>query len=442
MPARNLGQRRRTLLFLGISLLLHLSFFLLVPEPAPEIRTVHRFQVRPWSAFDRLRPFMANRPDAPASHLERLGAPDFSAFPEIVDLLDMPYYAELPGVPLPRLVAPDPIELATRKPEFQIPAVVMPDLDKMALDAVRELADEYEQYARFYLPDADITDSDSKGRLQARKIVERAIQAMGGRDALLAVRELRARVWIQSSQHSVPGLGVVNVPPYVYPVADWHASGLDRFTSRPIQVKLSLDLDRPNADYALRNPPERWTYSALFGRRWSSTFRPAGRCSAYGRPRIAKLRETGESARWHFIDRFLGDGVVLDYVEAEKFGGESVETIRVDDRRYGLYFEAFFSRQTGLLLALREGLTPEEEMWYQRLPLKCRGQGDLPPVWTTVFHRYREVDGVLTPHLLERWKNDNTPIIAHINPAFNGDQPDESPPILWEGGRTFAPLVH
>jgi len=34
---------------------------------------------------------------------------------------------------------------------------------------------------------------------------------------------------------------------------------------------------------------------------------------------------------------FLGEGVVLDYINTEPFGGEPVETIRVDDRRYGLY---------------------------------------------------------------------------------------------------------
>ena len=192
------------LLFLGLSLLLHLLFVLLVPAPAPEVRAGHRFQVRPWPAFDRLRPFLADRPDAPGRRLERLGAPEFSTFPELADFLDRAYYPELPGVSIPRPTSPDPVDLATQKPAFQIPEVVMPDLDEMALDAVRDLADEYEQYARIYLADADATDADSEGRLKAREVVERAIQAMGGRDALLALRELRARVWIQSNQHIVP----------------------------------------------------------------------------------------------------------------------------------------------------------------------------------------------------------------------------------------------
>ena len=198
---------RRIFLFLCASCLLHILFFLFFPAPAPEVRVV-RFKVRSWPEFDHLRPFLAQRPDLPGGRMEQLGAPSFSEFPELAEFLDRLHYPKLPGVSIPRYSAADPIELATAKEEFEAPEVEMPDFDELALEAVQELAEGYEEYARFYLPDADGEDADSEGRLRARAIVERAIAAMGGIEALLAVRELRAKVWIQSNKHSSFGADV------------------------------------------------------------------------------------------------------------------------------------------------------------------------------------------------------------------------------------------
>lgn len=40
------------------------------------------------------------------------------------------------------------------------------------------------------------------------------------------------------------------------------------------------------------------------------------------------------------------------------------------------------------------------------------------------------IGGVLCPHVLERWKNDSTPMIVHLKAAHNGVEPDESAPPL------------
>lgn len=436
LPNSLSGRNVEIPLFLGISFFLHLLFILLVPAPTPEPPSARRIQVQPWAVIDHLRPFIPPRFDTPVPRLERLGAPDLSELPELARYLNLSHYPEIPGVPIPRLATPHPIDLATQKPRFHTPRVIMPDLARMAFEAARAHAGEYERYARLHLPDSDITDADSEGRDRARQIVERAIQAMGGRDALIAIRELRAKIWVQSDQHIMPDGSVVSVPAYTYPVAYWHANARGGFVSRPIQVRLSLDFAHPNSEYALWDPPRRGD----FGWRWWSTFDLSGPCSSYGRPRSGRLRREGEAARWHFLDRFLGRGVVLDYIKAEAFGDEPVETVRVDDHLYGFYSEAMFSRRTGLLVALREGLTPAEEKWYRQLPGVCRERD--PPVWTTVFHRYQEVGGVLCPHVLERWKNDGLHMVVQLEAAHNGAEPDGFAPALWDGRWTFAPLVH
>ena len=70
-------------------------------------------------------------------------------------------------------------------------------------------------------------------RDRALEVIERAIEAMGGRKRLLAIKEMSAMVWIEvnlkelrmpSWQNGVP-LSVISVNPYLYPVATWHYEG-------------------------------------------------------------------------------------------------------------------------------------------------------------------------------------------------------------------------
>jgi hypothetical protein len=168
-------------------------------------------------------------------------------------------------------------------------------------------------------------------------------------------------------------------------VARWHYKGLDTFVNERIRVEVSLDPGMPIEKYVFRNPAvTRNKYEWLFNYRWLVI------------QGIGPHRQQGEAARWHFIDRFLGEGIVLSYIGIEEFNFQQVEVIHVDDRRYGHYFEAFFNRHTGLLLATREGLTPAEQERYRRT------NGRRPPVTNTVYQDYRPVQGVLTSHRLKR----------------------------------------
>jgi hypothetical protein len=218
------------------------------------------------------------------------------------------------------------------------------------------------------------------------------------------------------------------VPTYTYPIEYWHYSGLDAFTRKPIKVEISLDLNTPNPTYALRNPPEKSIFPSLFNSRWYLF-------TVFGQGHKAQLRQKAEAAQWHFIDRFFGEGIKLHYLDAEYFSRQPVEVIRVEDWRYGRYYEAFFDRNSALLLAVRESFTPTEQEWYRKA--RRRGYPSKPPVWTTVFHRYQPINNVLPPHVLERWSGDSNPLIVHLNIAYNGALPDESEPTIWEGGRTL-----
>jgi len=103
---------------------------------------------------------------------------------------------------------------------FVMPALHAPDLDARGIEKLRQEEAEREQYARFHLLDADTTDEDSRRQSRAKRIIERATAAMGGRGALGRIGEMKARLWIEADEHC-SNAGVANVPPYAYPVALW-----------------------------------------------------------------------------------------------------------------------------------------------------------------------------------------------------------------------------
>ena len=421
----------RLLLFFLFSLLLHLLFILLVPGPPKQIQGVRRFRLQPLPFLEELKPFLASRPDLPGSRLDRLQAPSFTQF------ADLARFPEIPLKKLPRITLPlpppfDPLAATAKPTEFQTPEVVMPDLAELTLEGMRRVVEEYEQYLALHRFDADTTDIDSQSRRRARQIVERAIEAMGGREALLAIKETRTRVWLEATEHviRVPGASsiIITHPPYPYPIETWDCKNWD-CEQKPIAVEHSLDADRPNEEYTFRNPSRQLDrHTRLFTGRW-----------LFFDPPYRQLRQLGERARWHFIDRFLGEGIALDYVDSERFEGESVEVIRVNDRQYGHYFEAMFSRRTGLLLATKEGLIPEEQKSYRQ------DFQNPPPVWTTVYERYKPAQGVLTPHRLTRsgpqcpackggqmriMRNRTIEVTLRLQVAYNGRELDPSPPDL------------
>ena len=158
-------------------------------------------------------------------------------------------------------------------------------------------------------------------------------------------------------------------------------------------------------------------FETLFNDRWSQ----------YGSnlpPGLAAMRHRGEEVRWHFIDRFLGEGVALDYLGQERSrDGTCFEVVLVDDRKFGHYFEALFDCRTALLSVTRERLTPQEEQWFRQTNPRAN-----PPTWTTVYDRYQEVQGVLTPHHWERTEGWNT-ISVYLQWAYNGAEPSTAEPV-------------
>ena len=413
--------------FFALSLLLHLLLVYLSRPPAPSTQ-VRLFYQQRTTFFDPIQPFHAAKPYQPPTKMERIQAPEPTRSPEEAAVFTIPLAALLiPLPPLPDL--PDTI-LAPCKADFQAPATPMPDLADLADRALRQKIAERETYARMYFDDADTTDEESRRRRRAEAIVERAIGAMGGRQALLAMGELRARVWLEAWEHVIRRLDrtiVHNVDTYLYPIVTWQYRGFDFFHHKSIQVKPSFDPDQPNPTYLTRNPAiSQDRFRRLFEHRW--LFLSGG---------LQTLRQQGEVARWHFVERFLGHGVVLDYIGAEHFDRQMTEVIRVDDRRYGHFFEAFFSQRTGLLIGTREGLVSAERRRYGQ---KYQMQ---PPVWTTTYTKHRPVQGLVLPHRLTRSgpscphcqgascrSNGSVVLTIQLQIALNGREPDPAPPDL------------
>ena len=266
-------------------------------------------------------------------------------------------------------------------------------------------------------------------RDRALEVVERAIEAMGGRKRLLAIRAMSAMVWIEANLKELErpswqggvALTVISVTPYLYPVATWHYEGLgDRAvsTKEKYKVEVSFDPAVPNPSYVSKNPkPQRRIFEELFNDRWR---RYGGNLP----PGLAAMRHRGEEVRWHFIDRFMGEGVALDYLGQERSrDGACFDVLLIDDRKFGHYFEALFDCRTALLAKTREKLTPQEEQWFRQARPNAK-----PPTWITVYDRYQEVQGVLTPHRWKRAQGRNT-ISAYLQWAYNGAEPSTAEPV-------------
>ena len=283
------------------------------------------------------------------------------------------------------------------------------NIDSLLLARMAAEGDFREGYARFPL-------SIGADRDRALEVIERAIEAMGGRKRLLAIKEMSAMVWIEvnlkelrmpSWQNGVP-LSVISVNPYLYPVATWHYEGWGNHAvakKEKYKVEVSFDPAVPNPSYVSKDPERQpRIFETLFNDRWSQ----------YGSnlpPNLAAMRHRGEEVRWHFIDRFLGEGVALDYLGQERSrDGTCFDVLLVDDRKFGHYFEALFDCRTALLSVTRERLTPQEEQWFRQTNPRAN-----PPTWITVYERYQEVQGVLTPHRWERARRGGIPSLYICN---------------------------
>ena len=189
---------------------------------------------------------------------------------------------------------------------------------------------------------------------------------MGGVAALARITRLQKRVWVEAHEH-VTGRRTIPKKMFLYPVETWHASGLDSHDKRPVPIQVSFDPDRPNAEYQVYNPARTLEkYGRLIASVWHSwPLLP---------DETMELRRRGRKTRWHFLDRYLGEGVGLEYLGREQLqrdparkitGRARVDVVEVRDYEFGTYLQASFDVETGLLVATREGLNPAEEEWYQ-----------------------------------------------------------------------------
>ena len=424
------AETKRVAVCLFLSALLHLTVVLLtptIPEPQPSFQVVFRLPPRlETRAFDPTKPALHER------QMQRL----------VVEAVPL-QLAQEPAepVPLDDIAEQLPPEfrdaMAHLEKRIQIERSGDVNIDSLLLAFVAAEGNYREDYVRFPLAKMG-ADRD-----RALEVVERAIEAMGGRKRLLEIRAMSAMVWLESNVKDLEGplgrpscrggicLKAIAVTPYLYPVATWHYEGWgDRAvsTKEKYKVEASFDPAVSNPSYVSKNPAkwERRTFEAFFGDRW-------GRYRDTLPPGLAAMRHRGEEVRWHFIDRFMGEGVALDYLEQERHkDGTCHDVLLVDDRKFGHYFEALFDCQTALLAKTIEKLTPKEEQWFRQTNPNPRV---IPPTWITTYNRYQEVQGVLTPHCWERTLGSNgirgfSTSHIHLQWAYNGAELSTAEPNL------------
>ena len=260
------------------------------------------------------------------------------------------------------------------------------DIDSLLFAGEIKKYNEKEDYIRHPIK----LKSDKALRDKAREIVEKSIVAMGGRDALLKIKTVQTKVWIKAHEHVKrlrrPRI-VIDVDPYYYPVEIWENDKWIGSSSKPIKV--SLDIDETVESYHIRAPLESLgKYHTLF-------------------------RDQLSFKRWHYIDRFLGEGVIIEYIQDEKMNNIEVSTILVDDRKYGDYFLAHFDKKSNLLFSTTK---PTDSKAY--------------PMIKTFYRRYVAIENVLTPTKIERIlsRHVRMRISLFLQIAYNGSQSYEDVP--------------
>ena len=411
---RSSTETKRLAACLFLSALLHLVVVLLTPPLTPDPQPAFQVVFRPPPRALETRPFDPAKPALRERQMQRLVIK--SALPQLAqESTESAPLGEI-AEQLPPEARDDMAHLAKR---MRIEWSDYVKIDSLLL--ARRAAEDREGYVRFHLPNT------GAGRDRALEVIERAIEAMGGMKRLVAIRAMSAMVWIESDSKEIERGGVVltviPVTPYLYPVATWHwyYEGWGEravFKKERYKAEVSFDPAVPNPSYVSKNPKRaRRIFEALFDDRW-------GRYKGNLPPDLATMRHRGEEVRWHFVDRFMSEDVALDYLGQERSrDGTCFEVVLVDDRKYGHYFEALFDCRTALLAKTIEKLTPQEEQWFRQANPKVN-----PPTWITVYDRYQEVQGVLTPH---RWKRaqGRDAISVYLQWAYNGEEPSIAEPV-------------
>jgi len=269
------------------------------------------------------------------------------------------------------------------------PGDTLLSLDQLQLEMVRMRAEELEQYARLWVPDADTTDQESRDRQLARQIVQAAIEAMGGMEALAEVQDMQYQGRFHKS----------------YGTWSRYAQYL------PAGVTLIYDGHRGLID--------------LFGK--AHPLKGEG------------LREVQRRAeRWDFLSRYLGDGVSLTYVGTRQNvrQSETHHVVLVEDMKFGgRRFRALFDSDTKLLV------TEEFTLRHPQYLVHRRDYGPIKRahIWRQlIHHRLTEADG--TP--VYRFARSTYPVSYRVidDGIFAVSQPDtardrldafESDATLW-----------
>ena len=133
-------------------------------------------------------------------------------------------------------------------------------------------------------------------------------------------------------------------------------------------------------------------------------------------------------ATWHWYYEGWGERAVF---KKERYKAEisfdpavpNPSYVSKNPKRARRIFEALFDCRTALLAKTREKLTPQEEQWFRQANPRVN-----PPAWVTVYDRYQEVQGVLTPH---RWKRSlgRNAISVYLQWAYNGAEPSTAEPV-------------
>ena len=381
-------RNRRVLLCLLASLALHMLFL---------------WAYQRWAAEPVLRALRPERFElAPALEPERFEPAPRVTVPEVV--MEQLRLAELMEAPLPELTEGLPsFDLESLAPEIALeadsrlgPAILPGDTvsyDSALTDLYRRKLVELHGRRIQVLPLADTTSEAGQRRSRARRIIDRAIEAMGGLERLRAVRDKRIRVetWDREILAWVPA-GVrlyLGGQRYRLDPGPGEALGFDGRQSWHLR-------------YGLLMPPRDQRYDA---------------------------------ERWDFLSRFRGDGVIVEYVGRRTMQYRTLEAVRVIDTKFGRQRLAYFDRGDSLLHAEVEHDRRTTYRQYRET------QGVLTPFEVSVGYRYRwrgtkyrwytELDTGLEPDLFDvpeevSWEPESVRIVVFEHAPV----PPEGPPAL------------
>ncbi len=405
------------LLSAGLHLLLLLVYHLIAPSPSPSHLPFFRAPKAP--SAPRLS---GPEPEADSPAMKRVAGrmPDLSLAVDAVTSTVSDSVAPR-GAPGDTLAGPIEVGGRHRPFESRLPATDTTEVQAQDLGPSFPM-EERDAYARLWVPDADPTDPESAPARRARQIVLACLNAMGGVDRLEALHSMAAVVWVQATTRYRPPTAkgerpyVHRVPAYAHPVSVW------RFEAGSAEPWERMPYTREGVFPSLTTMVPYYEVGAFFRffeGRWRSS-----------PPWSRTYRERSEGERWNFAHRFLGEGVQLRYAGTGTFDGRSVQSVHVDDRKFGRTFLAHFDADDALLVAVEEELSEREAEWFRAQ----RGhQRRKSPTWTTRFEKYEEIQGVLWPTRWRRTEDTANPYrpyssIILLSVAFNGEDPSQVPP--------------